>query len=104
TPNFIAAESIGADFVATEICQIAVDNFVDVRSPKNQKPQQASTTHPYLLGNNRSIFASEFVFFNIGPNLPSKQRVAGSSPAGRANVFNHSCRLRVSKDGPVNSL
>src|SRR5262245_45525071 len=70
----------------------AVDNFVDVKSSKLNRLQQASTTRPYLPEYKSAIFPSEFGFFLLYPNLPSKQGVAGSSPAGRT-LFSRSYRL-----------
>ena len=64
----------------------AVGNFVDVKSSKLNRLQQASTTRPYLPEYKSAIFPSEFGFFLLYPNLPSKQGVAGSSPAGRAFI------------------
>ena len=61
----------------------AVDNFVDVNSSKLNRLQQASITRPYLLEYKSLIFLRKFAFFDFLLNLPSKQGVAGSSPAGR---------------------
>src|SRR5262249_45203976 len=51
----------------------------------------------FLLEHKGLIFPSEFGFFI--PCLPSKQRVAGSSPAGR--TFSTSCSLSITPQNPL---